>query len=303
MNEKTIKILLATYNGEKYIKAQLESLINNSYKNIEIIISDDGSTDNTLKIIDSYTKQYNFIKLIHNKNKHGAFFNFSNLIRYVKEHKKSDYYMFSDQDDIWLENKIQTSLDAILNFNDELPLLIYTSKKYVTEDLKEISFAIKKEHLIDLNIIHQNKAFGCTFIFNNKLLEKLELEPDSKFINYDHYVVIQAFLYGNIYYLPEKTILYRQHGDNVSGVVQKKLVEKINIGKKYKNNIILYKHLISYMYLNKNYLDKKNQKKIEILHKHLKNNFSLFVTTFLLRIIKNHWLGTLQFYYAILFCK
>ena len=303
IDDKSIIILLATYNGEKYIREQLNSIINNLYSNLKLIISDDASTDATLTILREFEDKYSFISVInHEDTPHGAFYNFQNLIQFVKTKKiNADYYMFSDQDDVWKEDKIQDSVSEIEKQNDGKPVLIYTSKEYVDENLEPLGFNVPKEDLFDINILHQNKTYGCTYIFNKQLLDKLDYQAPDFFINYDHYVAFQAFLYGNVYYFPEKTILYRQHGNNVSGIVKRKLKERINFMKKYSSNIFLYKNLINYAYENKIFLENKNKHYIEKLILAKNNRIHLFLTSVFLNIKKNTYLGTVQFYITLLF--
>lgn len=301
---KSIILLLATYNGEKYIREQLESIISSKYPNLRIIVSDDGSKDKTLDILEMFAKQYPYISVIkHSTEPHGAFYNFANLIQYVKEQNlQADYYMFSDQDDVWKADKIEKSLLEIQKHDSAIPILVYTSKQYVDENLNPIDFKIKSEEEFDINILHQNKTYGCTFIFNNLVMEKLDSKAPVFFVNYDHYTSFQAYLFGKVIYLPEKTIMYRQHGNNVSGCVNKSFLDRISIRKKYKSNIMLFKELISYSFQYKDFLSEKDRSIIETLQKGIASRIHLFFASLNCRIHKNSILGTIQFYLAILFC-
>ena len=304
INNKSIIILLATYNGEKYVQEQLDSIISNKYPNMRIIISDDGSKDKTLDILEKFAKQYPFISVInHSTALHGAFHNFANLIQYVSEQNlQADYYMFSDQDDVWKSDKIEKSLLEIQKYDSGIPALVYTSKQYVDENLNPIDFTIKAEAEFDINILHQNKTYGCTFIFNNLLMEKLDSKAPVFFVNYDHYTAMQAYLFGKVIYLTEKTIMYRQHGNNVSGCVNKSFLDRVSVRKKYRNNIMLYKALISYTFQYKDLLPEKDRRIIETLQKGIASRLYLFFASLNCRIHKNSVLGTVQFYLAILFC-
>ena len=294
-------IMLASYNGEKYIREQLDSIINNDYKNISLVISDDCSIDNTWSILEEYAKRYSFITLIVNKSgKHGAIYNFANLVKFVKEHQeKNCFYMFSDQDDVWLPNKISVSVEAIKHKRDG-SVLVYTGKQYVNKKLQYIFEDTKEEHFLDINIIHQNKSYGCTYIFNSELLARLESDIPHDFINYDHYVAAQAFLNGIVCFLPQKTILYRQHGDNVSGTINKKITERMCLKKKYKQNILLYKFMIDYFWNNRSLLSSSEYKIIEELHKCTQSRMRLFISSLKNKIQKNTFLGSMQFYLSIL---
>ena len=107
--EENIDILLATYNGEKYIKEQIESILNQTYKNINLIISDDCSTDNTRKILTEYTQKDKRITVYFQNENQGYIKNFEFLLKQVK----NPYYMLSDQDDVWLPEKVEKSIKTL----------------------------------------------------------------------------------------------------------------------------------------------------------------------------------------------
>ena len=108
-------IMLATYNGAKYLKQQLESISNQSFQNWQLIISDDGSADETLDIIEEYRKyESRLIAVVRNQGDHGAFANFFHVMRYVKQQSASySYFFFCDQDDIWLSDKMATEISRL----------------------------------------------------------------------------------------------------------------------------------------------------------------------------------------------
>ena len=99
---------MSTYNGEKYVREQLDSILNQTYKNIEIVVRDDGSKDNTVKIIKEYQEKYKNIKLVTGKNL-GFIKSFFELLKITE----SDYYSYADQDDIWMENKIELAVELL----------------------------------------------------------------------------------------------------------------------------------------------------------------------------------------------
>ncbi len=300
-----VVIMLATYNGEKYIREQLDSIINNDHKNINLVISDDGSVDNTWKILEEYAKNYSFITLIKNQSgKHGAIYNFANLVKYTKAYIAEDcFYMFSDQDDVWMPDKIRVSVKALNKHNEKGSVLIYTGKQYVDKDLQYIYDDTINENIFDINIIHQNKTYGCTYILNSELMGHLESNIPHDFINYDHYVAVQAYLYGKVYYLPQKTILYRQHGDNVSGTINQTLKDRLKTKSKYKNNVIFYKFMINFCWKNRELLLESDRSIIDCLHKALTSRIALFCNSINCHIKKNSTVSTIQFYLAILFSK
>ena len=298
-----VLIMLATYNGEKYLRQQLDSIYNQTYKDFDILISDDNSTDNTISIIEEFLQQKNNIKLIHNNDKHGALYNFSYLVEYAKGMRKYDYYMFSDQDDIWLEKKIELSLITLKEQNVNRPALLYTSKQYVNSELEKIDYVLCGEEHIGLNLLLQNRAYGCTFLLNHLLFNKLDYTISSKFVNYDHYVVLCAFMYGKVFFLNEKTILYRQHTDNVSGIIHKSLREKLNIIKKYKQCFRTFLFLLDFLKSNYNLLNDETKIIVDELFNN-KDSKKLIMQLVKNKIFLNSFWGNLQLYiYIFLFGK
>ena len=135
MNHKIV-ILLATYNGEKYIKEQLDSILLQTYSNIEVIARDDMSNDKTLEILKSYN--INIVKSIENL---GVKKSFSELLNYASRNSNSDYFMFCDQDDIWEKRKIELTLRKMLEMEKKspsIPILVHTDLNVVDSCLNII---------------------------------------------------------------------------------------------------------------------------------------------------------------------
>ena len=127
--EKCIDVLLPTYNGQKYVVEQIESILNQTYKNIKLIISDDCSTDNTPEILKELAqKDERIILHLHEKNL-GVVKNIEFLLKQVK----SDFYMLADQDDFWLEQKIEKSMETLKKENADL---VFGDLEVVDKDLK-----------------------------------------------------------------------------------------------------------------------------------------------------------------------
>src|SRR3954452_7649645 len=129
MPHPLISIIVCTYNGEKFLKEQIESIINQTYPNLQIIIADDASTDNTTKIISAYTSLSN-IKIIQRTDNVGYSQNFYNAALEAE----GEYIAFSDQDDVWLPNKIATLYGAIGNY-----FLVYGNSKLIDESGNELN--------------------------------------------------------------------------------------------------------------------------------------------------------------------
>ncbi|WP_143191790.1 glycosyltransferase, partial [Paenibacillus sp. P46E] len=134
--EDTITILMATYNGEKFLKEQLESILKQSHEKWRLIIRDDCSKDSTPKILNEYSQKDSRIKFILGETNLGPVLNFNELIKLALNSK---YIMFADQDDVWFDSKIEVSLENIKNIEtrmgEDIPILVYSKLKYVSEDL------------------------------------------------------------------------------------------------------------------------------------------------------------------------
>lgn len=300
MGKFDVLVLLATYNGSKYLREQLDSLVyQRTTLNFQIIISDDMSTDGTIDILREYEKKFSFIRVIFNdSNKHGALENFAHLVKYVKNiNIDTNYFMFCDQDDVWKVDKIELSYNEISKYQIGKPVLVYTSKDYVDSELNHINWNVRGEEVFDHTILIQNKTYGCTYIFNRLLFDKLEFNISKKFINYDHYVAIQSFIYGNIYFLDKKTILYRQHRNNVSGTVNKSLRKRISIFRKYKVVITTFLFLLDYCYNTLLSLEIKNKDVTDLYLARNKKYF--FFICLKKKMFLNTFIANLQFYITL----
>ena len=220
--EKTIDILMATYNGEKYLEEQIESILNQTYKNIRLIISDDESKDGTRKILEEYEKKDNRIKVFYQENNLGYVKNFEFLLKQVE----NDIFMLSDQDDVWLPEKVEKSYKILQEQNADLA---FGDLEVVDENLKtlypsfndfmKLSRKIKKY----INSYKVNYLYccvtGCTAILRKKWISKIiPIPEDSKHLIHDHWIgIIVGVNNGKMAYIPEKYIKYRQHGKNQVG--------------------------------------------------------------------------------------
>lgn len=220
-----IDIALATYNGEKYLKAQLESLLCQSHPDLRIWIGDDRSSDGTVGIARSYSSHYpDRIRLALNDGENlGAKQNFTRLLSLTD----APYVMLADQDDVWLPHKIEKTLGRMKELEDaygkDTPLLVHSDLKVVDEKLNLISESLWRYQVSDpvrgsgLNrLLLQNIATGCSVMANRPLLD-LALPVPSEALMHDWWLALVAAAFGHIGHLPETTALYRQHGSNDTG--------------------------------------------------------------------------------------
>lgn len=219
--EEQIDVLLATYNGEKYIKQQIESILSQTYKNIRLIISDDCSTDNTINILKEYEEKDNRIKLYIQSKNLGVVKN----IEFLLEKVENELYMLSDQDDVWLPEKIEKSMQTLKNSDADL---VFGDLEVVDEELNTIYTSFgdfmllnkKIQKYIDTNRINYlyNCVTGCTILSKKKFIEKILPFPTmSKYLIHDYWLGLIISFNGKLAYMPEKYIKYRQHGNNEVG--------------------------------------------------------------------------------------
>ena len=216
-----IDILLATYNGEKYLKEQLDSILSQTYSNFRLLISDDCSKDNTKEILKEYEKKDNRIKVFYQEKNLGYVKNFEFLLSKVE----NKIYALSDQDDVWLPEKVEKTYNKLIQTNSDL---VFTDLEVVNENLEKIydsfndymllSRKIKKYKDSSVMQYLYNCITGCTLMSKSKFLDKIiPIPTNSKYVIHDTWIGLIVSLYGKIEYLDEKTIKYRQHGNNQVG--------------------------------------------------------------------------------------
>ena len=231
-----VAILLSTYNGEDYLKEFLNSISEQSFKNYTLYIRDDGSTDSTIEIINS-TNLDNNIKFINDSQGNiGSAKSFMFLLQNVS----ADIYMFADQDDVWEKDKVLDSVNAILNYGIENPILFHTDLKIVNSDLKVISpsfythenFKYPKCLRVN-NLILQNSIVGCTIALTDKLKNDFFNSLLNNNISllqlamHDWFLALFTKYFGTILFSTKSNILYRQHEKNVSGIKKMNYLHKI----------------------------------------------------------------------------
>lgn len=216
MNRACVQVLLSTYNGEKYIIEQVSSIFNQKGVNINCLIRDDGSRDNTRKILSELLKKYNNLEVIWGNNI-GYEASFFELIAKSGDH---DYYAFSDHDDVWLPEKISVAIESIESKYKNSPCLYFSNCTIVDAELNRIELLHS-----DINFIPNNKimglaqgfAHGCTIVFNQKSKDLiLSYIPKGKY-PHDFWIPLVHLYIDKIIYDRNSYILYRQHSENVYG--------------------------------------------------------------------------------------
>lgn len=220
----TVEILLATYNGEKYIEELLESIKKQTYQEISLLIRDDGSTDNTVDLIErslsGWDRPWRWASI--SMTTSGVINNFTALM----SDSKADYMMFADQDDYWLPEKVEKTLgemkrlEVLHGINS--PLLVHSDLEVVDQSLNRIAssfwgYTKINPSLNTLNrLLIQNNVTGCAMMINRHLLS-LALPIPKEALMHDWWLALVAAAFGAIGIVLEPTIRYRQHGKNSVG--------------------------------------------------------------------------------------
>jgi rhamnosyltransferase len=208
-----IDILLATYNGEKYLDTQIASIVNQTFKKWTLYICDDNSHDNTQTIIKKWALLDERIKIIDDKKANiGIGKNFLHLLKY----STADYICFCDQDDYWFENKLDILYEAIEGKSPYLPVLIIHEIISWSYPSNRVQSIIKKKPKALENFLFLNGGLqGCASIFNAKLREYFLLIEGHIWMH-DHYMSLIAMTFGEIVYINNILVLYRQHTNNAT---------------------------------------------------------------------------------------
>ncbi|MGT2752515.1 glycosyltransferase family 2 protein [Streptococcus porcinus] len=213
-----INILMSTYNGEQFLSEQIESIRNQTVQEWRLLIRDDGSSDRTPEIIQEYVAKDSRIHFINaeNRENYGVIKNFFTLLKY----ERADYYFFSDQDDIWLPDKIAVQLGEAKKYSVETPILVYMDLKVVDQQLNVINESMIRSQSGHANTrlvqeLAENSVTGGVMMINHALAEKW-LSPDN-IIMHDWYLALLATSLGKLIYIDQPGELYRQHANNVLG--------------------------------------------------------------------------------------
>lgn len=236
---KSVLVLMSTYNGEKYVKEQIDSILSQKGCKVELLIRDDGSTDNTLSIIDNYVKEFNNISVYNGSENLGAAKSFIDLLIHCP--KLYDYYAFSDQDDVWQDDKLISAISKLSS--KKIPALYCCNAILVDKNLNSL-------HRLEYNFI-PNFTFarvlvagqiqGATMVMNSQLVNEFNNISMPTYIPMHDYFVslICLAIGGKVVYDSNPYIFYRQHEKNVLGV-ETTLSGKIkrNIGLILNNNFV-----------------------------------------------------------------
>lgn len=226
MDKFTIDILLATYNGSKFIRQQIESILSQTYRNFRLLVRDDGSSDSTKQILKELAKKDPRIVLCDENGKNvGVNAGFEYLI----SQSTADYLMFSDQDDIWLPQKIETMIGYIPDHEFKTPYVVF-SDSFIMFDEEKTNIRFLYNHIGRSPKVRSLKrsflesyAQGAGILITGSFARKAL--PFNNIYMYDHFLTISAELFGRTIYVDKALMYYRQHANNVVGYTLRKEIK------------------------------------------------------------------------------
>ncbi len=266
---KLVSIALCTYNGEKYLAEQLDTLVYQTYKDLEIIITDDCSKDATISILKEYAKKFDFIKIYQNEKNLGYIKNFEKAISLCS----GDFIALCDQDDIWDKDKIKLQVESIGDH-----LLSYHDSEFIDPSGRSM-----KKNLSDVINMYQGGSFKPFLFFNcvsgHACLIKKELAdcaiPFPKDLFHDRWLAYTATNLGSIIYLDQQLVKYRQHENSDTNILKLERSEtkkEINGVPKIKKSLAELKVMIDF----KSNKDQRYLEKLYHLYESRLNSYFCF---------------------------
>lgn len=224
-----ISVCMATYNGVKYLEPQVSSILSQLSDTDELVISDDGSSDNTIEILESIEDPR--IKIIFNKGVHGIVGNFQNSIN----HAIGDIIFLADQDDVWLPGKVSKCVEKLKYCDLVLHDAIIVNKDLIPQNKTLLSELKIKEGFVH-NFI-KNRFTGCCMAFNKSVLSYVSPVPDKAYFLHDNWIGLMVSIKGKISFINEPLILFRRHESNNSTAgseseihLSRKILSRLSLG-------------------------------------------------------------------------
>lgn len=212
MQPKVI-VLLSTYNGEKYVREQLDSILGQTYSNISILVRDDGSSDRTMEILETYESRGE-IALLRGENVGFA----QSFFRLIDEADDADYYAFADQDDVWLPEKIAWAVELFAKADAEKPALYFSNFDFYDDALNFIAHRKKDNPKLSYrNAMMECLPLGFNILFNRKARELTKAVHPMKSTGHDWWMYMLCAGLGEVIYDDRVTVKYRRHKATTSG--------------------------------------------------------------------------------------
>ncbi len=215
-NNVRVAVLLSSYNGARYIEEQMTSILQQRGVAVQLIVRDDGSTDDTCAIVQRMAGQYPNITLIAGTNLGvvGSFF-----LLLSNAPPACQFYALADQDDVWYPDKLSRAVTMLMAHDQQAVAVYCSALENVDQHLAHLSYSERysKERIGLKNALVQNIATGCTMVLTPAARELIITELPQRCIIHDWWIYIVISALGTVLYDPEPTMQYRQHGGNVIG--------------------------------------------------------------------------------------
>jgi glycosyltransferase involved in cell wall biosynthesis len=218
-NIPSIAVLMATYNGALYLNEQIDSILNQTLPPTTIIVSDDGSDDDTITILEKYAAEKK-IKFIKNDARRGVVGNFINCLHQLPA---GYYFALSDQDDIWHPGKLEESFHALQKIeHKDQPCMVYSDLCLIDAQKNIINRSFRNElghhkykHCLE-TLLFGNFVLGCTTLCNYSLKDHIIGMPIHPSFNHDAWMALVSYTFGQTYSIDKALVDYRQHSSNVT---------------------------------------------------------------------------------------
>ena len=274
MKEKKVAVVLSTYNGEKYVREQLDSILNQTYKNIEIVVRDDGSKDST-------GENLGFIK------------SFFELLKIAD----ADYYAYADQDDIWMENKIELAVNSLNELDDSKPNMVFGNSDYYDENMNLIGPGEKHREYSFNRALFECVGQGMTMTINSKTRDLIVNNPPKNCFFHDWWTYLICIGLGNVAYNDVTTVKYRRMKTNATSEGQgyiKLLVWRLK-NLLVKNGIKdIKRQMINFKEIYQNELSEENRKTIELFSEEKYNFIKALKKAFYPKRLRRRWVDDLM---------
>lgn len=209
---KKVAILLSTYNGEKYLREQIDSILAQTYDNFELIVRDDGSRDSTVEIVKEYIEKSDKITLMVGKNL-GFIKSFFELLK----HSDADYFSFADQDDIWLPNKIELAVNSLNKLDDTKPNMAFSNVDYYDTEMNFMGNGDSKGKKPSfLNSLYECINQGMTMVINKTTRDYIVKNIPEKCFFHDWWTYMICTAFGNVVQDDVVTVKYRRAKTNAT---------------------------------------------------------------------------------------
>ncbi len=267
LSEDFVSVALAVYNGEKFLPQLLASLQYQTIQPLELVVLDDGSTDTSVEIIESFTLSFEK-KIFSNDINMGPVFTFKKLTGLCK----GNFIAFCDQDDIWLPHKIEQLLFAIKKINSETPAVAFSDLSIIDEEDKLVhnSFfklrSTKPDNFSLDDLLFENIVTGCASVINKAMVNELDKMPLNVMMH-DHWMALISYSFGKHAFINQPLVLYRAHGSSVTDK-QKASYLKNFVNQLKNKHTYLQKNIQQAIEFKKLYADQLSKKHLKTL-----NNF------------------------------